>query len=168
MKKNISKKKLHFINDEIKCHEVRLPDVGIVTLAEALRMSSESGNDLVLLVPNANPPVCKIMNYQKFIYEESKKVKVKTLELKEIKIGPNTSENDLSYRIKQISKFLEKGHKVKITMEFKGRQMAHVDHGEALMLNLLMALKDYGTIENLPKLDGKRMSSTIRPPKTNN
>ena len=103
------------------------------------------------------------MNYEKFIYEQGKKEKPKVLEMKEIKVGPNTAENDLDYRIKHIIGFLNKGHKVKITMQFKGREMIHVTKGEALILTLLVAVEDHGVAEAMPKLEGKRMFVTIKP-----
>jgi translation initiation factor IF-3 len=156
-------KKQHLINKEIRGTEVRVSDVGILSLTEALRLAESDGLDLVLINPNAQPPVCKIMNYEKFLYEQSKKDKPKVLEMKEIKVGPNTSENDLTYRIKQISDFLGKGHKVKISMQFKGREMIHVTKGETLILKLLVDLEDYGVAEAMPKLEGKRMFVTIKP-----
>jgi translation initiation factor IF-3 len=156
-------KKQHLINKEIRGTEVRVSDVGILSLTEALRLAESDGLDLVLINPNAQPPVVKIMNYEKFLYEQSKKDKPKVLEMKEIKVGPNTSENDLTYRIKQISEFLGKGHKVKISMQFKGREMIHVTKGETLILKLLVDLEDYGVAEAMPKLEGKRMFVTIKP-----
>jgi len=156
-------KKQHLINKEIRGTEVRVSDVGILSLTEALRLAESDGLDLVLINPNGQPPVCKIMNYEKFLYEQSKKDKPKVLEMKEIKVGPNTSENDLTYRIKQISEFLGKGHKVKISMQFKGREMIHVTKGETLILKLLVDLEDYGVAEAMPKLEGKRMFVTIKP-----
>ena len=156
-------KKQHLINKEIRGTEVRISDVGIMPLSEALTMAESQDMDLVLINTNAQPPVCKIMNYEKFLYEQSKKDKPKVLELKEIKVGPNTSENDLTYRIKQISEFLGKGHKVKISMQFKGREMIHVTKGETLILKLLVDLEEYGVAEAMPKLEGKRMFVTIKP-----
>jgi len=162
-----NKKKQHLINNEIKAREVRLTDIGIVSFNEALKLAETQNLDLVLMAPNANPPVCKLMNYQKFLYEQGKKEKQKSLELKEIKVGPNTSENDLDYRVKHMCEFLQKGHKVKITMQFKGREMAFVSKGEQLMLNLILKLTDFGTAEAMPKLEGKKMFVNIRP-KTKN
>jgi translation initiation factor IF-3 len=156
-------KKQHLINKEIRGTEVRVSDVGILSLTEALRLAESDGLDLVLINPNAQPPVVKIMNYEKFLYDQSKKDKPKVLEMKEIKVGPNTSENDLTYRIKQISEFLGRGHKVKISMQFKGREMIHVTKGETLILKLLVDLEDYGVAEAMPKLEGKRMFVTIKP-----
>ena len=94
---------------------------------------------------------------------KKEKDKPKSLEMKEIKVGPNTAENDLGYRIKHMIEFLQKGHSVKITMQFKGREMAYVQNGEALILKLILAVEDYGTPESMPKLEGKRMFATIKP-----
>jgi translation initiation factor IF-3 len=158
-----NKKKQHLINSEIKAHEVRLIDIGIVSFNEALKLAETQNLDLVLMATNSNPPVCKLMNYQKFQYEQGKKEKQKSLDVKEIKVGPNTSENDLDYRVKHMCEFLQKGHKVKITMQFKGREMAFVSKGEQLMLNLILKLTDFGTAEAMPKLEGKKMFVNIKP-----
>lgn len=158
-----NKKKQHFINKEIRATEVRIVDVGVMPFYDALKLAESKEMDLVLVGANANPPVCKIMNYDKFLYEQGKKEKQKTPELKEIKVGPNTSENDLSYRIKHMVEFLEKGHKVKITMQFKGREMAYVSKGELLMLNMIKEVEEHGSPEAMPKLENKRMFVTIRP-----
>lgn len=157
-------KKQHLLNQEIKANEVRVDGV-IMRFNEALAKAESEELDLVLIAPNAVPPVCKIMSYEKFIYEQNKKEKdkPKSLDMKEIKIGPNTGENDLQYRIKQINGFLEKGHKVKITMQFSGREMVYVKNGEALMLRMVLAFEDYGVAESLPKLEGKKMFVIIRP-----
>lgn len=157
-------KKQHLLNKEIKAVEVRV-DGTVMRFSEALAKAEAEELDLVLIAPNATPPVCKIMSYEKFIYEQNKKEKdrPKSLEMKEIKIGPNTGENDLQYRIKQINGFLEKGHKVKITMQFSGREMVYVKNGEALMLRMILAFEDLGVAEALPKLEGKKMFVIIRP-----
>jgi len=167
MKKQNRKEKL---NKEIKIQKIRL--VGafngeIVTLKDALIKSEEMGLDLVLISENNDIGVCKIMNYEKFLYEQMKKEKdkPKPLDVKEIKIGPNTSENDLDYRIKHMSEFLQKGHKVKITMQFKGREMSFSTKGEELMLKLILKLTDFGSAEAMPKFEGKKMFVTIKPVK---
>ena len=164
MKKQNRKEKL---NHEIKNKKIRLSGDGfngeIVTLKEALDKANDLDLDLVLVSENNDIGICKIMNYEKFLYAQSKNDKPKVLELKEIKVGPNTSENDLTYRIKQISEFLGKGHKVKISMQFKGREMIHVTKGETLILKLLVDLEEYGVAEAMPKLEGKRMFVTIKP-----
>jgi translation initiation factor IF-3 len=157
-------KKQHLLNREIRANEVRV-DGQVMRLSEALQEAESQNLDLVLIAPNAVPPVCRIINYEKFIYEQNKKdkQKPKTLEMKEIKVGPNTGENDLEYRIKHITEFLQKGHKVKITMQFRGREMAYVDNGKELLLKMIVAVEDHGIPEAMPKLEGKRMFATVRP-----
>lgn len=157
------KKKQHLINSEIKASEVRVAEHGVMTIQEAMRMANDAEMDLVLLSDKSTPPVCKIMNYEKFIYEQGKKPKPKTLDMKEIKLGPNTSENDIAYRTKHIIEFLQKGHKVKLSMQFRGREMAFVERGQELMLKLIISVENYGIAENTPKMEGKRMFATIRP-----
>jgi translation initiation factor IF-3 len=157
-------KKQHLLNREIRANEVRV-DGQVMRLSEALQEAESQNLDLVLIAPNAVPPVCRIINYEKFIYEQNKKdkQKPKSLEMKEIKVGPNTGENDLEYRIKHITEFLQKGHKVKITMQFRGREMAYVDNGKELLLKMIVAVEDHGIPEAMPKLEGKRMFATVRP-----
>lgn len=156
-------KKEHKLNREIIAPEVRVGEHGILTLKEALALADEKEMDLVLISETAVPPVCKIMDYEKFMYEQSKKPKNKGLDVKEIKLGPNTSDNDIEYRTKHIIEFLQKGHKVKLTMQFKGRQMAFVDKGQELMLKLILSIEEYGSAEAMPKLEGKKMISTLKP-----
>lgn len=162
MNKNI--KKQHLLNKEIRANEVRL-EGQVIRFSEALQQAESQQMDLVLMAPNANPPVVKIMNYEKFVYEQNKreKQKPKNLDTKEIKIGPNTSDNDLDYRIKHMIEFLKKGHKVKLTMQFKGRELSYVDNGKALMLKMALEVEDHGIAENMPVLEGKRMQMTIKP-----
>jgi translation initiation factor IF-3 len=157
-------KNKHLLNKEIRANEVRL-DGQVIRFSEALQQAESQQMDLVLMASNANPPVVKIMNYEKFIYEQNKreKQKPKNLDMKEIKIGPNTSDNDLEYRIKHMVEFLKKGHKVKLTMQFKGRELTYVDNGKTLMLKLAVSVEEHGIAENLPSLEGKRMYMTIKP-----
>jgi translation initiation factor IF-3 len=162
MKKK-QKERQHKLNFEIKHQTVRVGEFGVVSINEARKMASEQELDLVLINENSNPPVCKIMNYEKFIYQQSKNQKQKSLDIKEVKLGPNTSENDLSYRIKHICEFLDKGHKVKLTMQFRGREMIFVDKGQELMLNVIISVDEHGTAESLPKLEGKRLQCTLKP-----
>jgi translation initiation factor IF-3 len=157
------KRREHKLNSEITHREVRVTDEGIMSLAEALRLAESQEMDLVLINDKAQPPVCRILNYEKFMYEQSKKPKNKTLDLKEIKLGPNTSENDLQYRIKHMVEFLQKGHKVKISLQFRGRQMQHIDIGQEQILKMILAVEEYGSPEAMPKLEGKRMFATIKP-----
>lgn len=156
-------KKSHKINSEITSKELRVTDEGIMTLAEALQLAESREMDLVLINEKAIPAVCKIMNYEKFIYEQSKKPKNKTLEVKEIKLGPNTSENDLEYRVKHMIEFLKKGHRVKISLQFRGRQMQHIDLGQEQILKMVLAVEEYGSAEAMPKLEGKRMFCMVKP-----
>lgn len=164
MKKK-QKERQHKLNFEIKHQTVRVGEFGVISINEAKKMASEQELDLVLINENSNPPVCKIMNYEKFIYQQNKNQKQKPLDVKEVKLGPNTSENDLSYRIKHISEFLNKGHKVKLSMQFRGREMVFVDKGQELMLNLILSVEEHGTAESLPKLEGKRLQCTLKPKK---
>ena len=164
MKKEIRKEKL---NNEIKFQNIRLTGDGfkgeIVTLKEALAKANELELDLVLVTETNDIGVCKIMNYEKYMYEQSKKPKNKGLDVKEVKLGPNMADNDLDYRTKHIIEFLQKGHKVKLTMQFRGREMAFVDKGQELMLKLIVNLEDYGSAEAIPKLEGKKLISTLKP-----
>lgn len=162
------KKRQHRLNDEIKASEVRVTDVGVMPFSEAIALATSKEMDLVLINDKTTPPICKIVNYDKFIYELGRKEreKPKALEMKEIQLGPNTSDNDLSYRIKHVTEFLQKGHKVKLSMRFKGREMTYVQNGEALMLKMLLAVQEFGVAESMPKLDGKNMFATIRPKTT--
>lgn len=156
-------KRQHKLNTEITAKEVRITDVGIITLSEALKLADSQELDLVLINEQAIPPVCKIMNYEKFIYEQSKKPKNKGLDVKEIKLGPNMSENDMEYRIKHTIEFLKKGHKVKISLQFRGRQMQHINLGQEQVLKMLVAVEDFGVAEAMPKLEGKKMFCMIKP-----
>lgn len=160
MKKN---KKLHLINGEIRANEVRVTDEGVMSIQEANRLALSREMDLVLLNDKTTPPICKIMNYEKFIYELGKKPKTKSLEVKEIKFGPNTSENDVDYRVKHIIEFLQKGHKVKLSLQFRGREMVHIDKGKALMLRVILAVEEHGLAESLPSMEGKKMFATLKP-----
>jgi len=156
-------KKQHLINQEIRATEVRVTDEGIMQLQDALRLAESKFMDLVMMNDKSLPPVVKIMNYEKFLYELGKKAKNKSPEVKEIKIGPNTSENDLDYRSKHMIEFLQKGHKVKISLQFKGREMTHIDKGKALMLKLIVSVEEYGIAESLPTMEGKKMFCLLKP-----
>jgi translation initiation factor IF-3 len=158
------KKREHKLNDEIIARVVRVEGV-IMTIQEALSKAEQAEMDLVLINENADPKICRILNYEKFLYEQKRKEKdkAKTLEVKEIKLGPNTSENDLSYRSKHIVEFLNKGHKVKITMQFRGREMVFVSNGELVMLKLIDSVSEHGLPESMPKMEGKRMQCLLKP-----
>jgi len=131
-------------------------------LSEALRIADEMGLDLVEIAPNVDPPICKVVEYQKFLYEKRKKekeTKAKTAKsvLKEIRFGPNTDEHDFNFKVKHGIKFLEDGAKVKAYVHFKGRSIAYKEKGEIILLKFAQALEEYGKVEMLPKLEGNRM-----------
>lgn len=131
-------------------------------------MAQEQGLDLVEISPNADPPVCKIVDYSKFKYEQKKKqkeIKAKTQKvvIKEIRFGPNTEEHDFNFKVKHAQNFLQEGAKVKATVTFYGRAIVYKERGEILLLKFAQALEDYGKVEQMPKLEGKRMTMIIMP-----
>lgn len=140
----------------------------IVSLREALDLADELELDLVEISPNAEPPVCKIIDYQKFLYQQKKKQKeiqsksVKVT-IKDIRFGPNTDEHDYSFKLKHAIKFLEEGNKVKAFVFFKGRSILYKEQGEILLLKLAQDLEEYGKIDQMPKLEGKKMQILISP-----
>lgn len=158
-------KKEHKINSEITNPQLRVTDEGIMSLSDALSLAESKFMDLVMINELAQPPICKLMVYEKFLYEKNKKSKVKTLDIKEIKMGPNTSDNDLDYRAKHIIEFLGKGHKVRLSLQFRGREMAHIDKGKAIMLKLILAVESHGTAEAMPSMEGKKMYCILKPKK---
>ncbi len=142
----------------------------IYQLRDALQKAEELGLDLVEISPTANPPVCKIMDYKKFLYEQKKKqkeIKAKSAKIvvKEIRLGPNTDDHDFDFKLKHAIKFLQEGAKVKVDVFFKGRSIIYKDKGELILLRFAEALEDYGKVERLPKLEGKRMIMIIAPKK---
>ncbi|TXF98506.1 translation initiation factor IF-3 [Massilia arenae] len=163
------------INGEITHPEMRLNGVdneplGIVTLAEAFRLAEEKNVDLVEIAPNAVPPVCRLMDYGKFKYSEQKKaheakLKQKIIQVKEIKFRPGTDEGDYSIKLRNLIKFLEEGDKTKITLRFRGREMAHQDIGLRVLERLRTDLEAVGTIEQFPKLEGRQMVMVVAPKK---
>lgn len=160
----MNKKKQHKLNSEIIAKEVRVAEEGgIMVLSAALQIAESRNMDLVLINDKTVPVICKIMNYEKFIYELSKKPKNKGLDVKEIKLGPNTTDNDLEYRIKHMVEFLKKGHRVKISLQFRGRQMQHIDIGQQQILKMIVAVEEFGSAEAMPKLEGKKMFAVIKP-----
>jgi translation initiation factor IF-3 len=161
------------INGEITAKEVRLigeniENPGIYPTAVALGMAESKNMDLVEISPNADPPVCRIVDYQKYQYQQKKRLKelkdktVKT-ELKEIRFGPNTDEHDYQFKLKHARSFLEAGDKVKAFVFFKGRSILFSQQGEILLLRLANDLEDVGKVEFMPKLEGKRMTIIIVP-----
>jgi translation initiation factor IF-3 len=144
--------------------------LGIVSLAEAFRMAEEANVDLVEIAPNAVPPVCRLMDYGKFKYSEQKKaheakLKQKVIQVKEIKFRPGTDEGDYSIKLRNLIKFLEEGDKTKITLRFRGREMAHQDIGMRMLERLRGDLEQYGQIEQFPKLEGRQMIMVVAPKK---
>jgi translation initiation factor IF-3 len=161
------------VNGEITAREVRLvgenlDKPGIYSLSVALSMAEEQNLDLVEISPNADPPVCRIVDFQKYQYQQKKRLKElkdKTIrvELKEIRFGPNTDEHDYQFKLKHARNFLEAGDKVKAFVFFKGRSILFSQQGEILLLRLANDLEDIGKIEFMPKLEGKRMTIIIIP-----
>jgi translation initiation factor IF-3 len=143
---------------------------GIYALRDALKLADEMELDLVEISPKADPPVCKIIDYSKFLYQQKKKqkeMKAKTVKVvvKEIRFGPQTDEHDFNFKLRHAEKFLKEGAKVKAFVFFKGRSILFKEQGEILLLKLATGLEDVGTVEQLPKLEGKRMTMYITPKK---
>lgn len=163
------------INHQIRVREVRLvgdniENPGVVPTSQALKLADELELDLVEISPKAEPPVCKIIDYQKFLYQQKKKQKemkakaVKVM-IKEIRFGPNTDEHDFHFKLRHAEKFLQEGAKLKAFVFFKGRTILFKEKGEILLLKLAQELEDYGTLDHMPKLEGKRMTIFISPKK---
>ena len=163
------------MNSRINVQEVRLiasngDQVGVVDTSKALELAKEEELDLVEIVPNQTPPVCRIMDYGKFKFENQKKAhaakkKQKQTQVKEIKFRPNTEEADYQVKLKSLIKFLSGGDKAKITMRFRGREIAHQVIGREFLDRVQKDLDDYGVVEQMPKLEGKRMTMFIAPKK---
>ena len=143
---------------------------GVISLIDALKMAREQELDLVEISPNADPPVCKVIDYQKFLYQQKKKqkeIKAKAVKvvIKEIRFGPNTDDHDFQFKLRHAEKFLSEGAKVKAFVFFKGRSILFKEQGEILLLKFATALEDLGKVEQLPRLEGKRMTMFISPKK---
>ncbi|MEM1301818.1 MAG: translation initiation factor IF-3 [Pseudomonadota bacterium] len=161
------------VNDRIRAPEIRLigaegENVGVVSPSRALAMAEDAGLDLVEISPNANPPVCKIMDFGKFKYEQQKREsearkKQKTIEVKEVKFRPNTDTHDYDVKMRNVYKFLDNGDKVKVTLRFRGREMAHQELGRDLLLRVADDTKEHGRVENMPKMEGRQMIMMIGP-----
>ena len=161
------------INEEITASQVRLvgeniEEQGVYPVSKAIKMADELGLDLVEISAKADPPVCKIMDYQKFLYQQKKKAKeMKSnsakIVIKEIRFGPNTDEHDFQFKLKHAQEFLQEGSKVKASVFFKGRSILYSDQGEKLLLRFAVELEEYGRAEQMPKLEGKRMIMMISP-----
>jgi len=162
------------VNERILAPRVRVVGenikVDVYPTTVAIKMASDLGLDLVEISPNADPPVCKIIDYKKFLYEQKKREKVlkaKTTKVvvKEIRFGPNTDDHDYDFKKKHAIKFLESGAKLKAFVFFKGRSIVYQDQGQILLLKLAQDVEDYGIVEQMPKLEGKRMIMLMAPKK---
>lgn len=142
--------------------------VDVYPIQQAIKLAQEQGLDLVEISPNADPPVCKVVDYSKFKYEQKKKQKeiksrTQKVVIKEIRFGPNTDEHDFNFKLKHAINFLQDGAKVKATVTFIGRTIVYKERGEILLLKFAQALEEYGKVEQMPKLEGKRMSIIVQP-----
>lgn len=156
------------INEQIRDREVRLigadgEQLGIMSARDAQKAADEAGLDLVKIAPAAKPPVCKIVDYGKFRYEQARKEKEakkkqKTIEIKEVRMSPNIDSNDLNTKIQAARKFLEKGNRVKVTLRFRGREMAHMNASRHILDDFAEALAEIATVEKAPKVEGRAMT----------
>ncbi|KRH78516.1 translation initiation factor IF-3 [Ferrovum sp. JA12] len=163
------------INSEISLAEVRLVGIegeqlGIVKIAEALRLAEEATVDLVEIAPNAAPPVCRLMDYGKYKYRESKrlheaKVKQKQIQVKEIKFRPGTDDGDYAIKVRNLIRFLSEGDKTKVTLRFRGREMSHQELGFNLLKRVEADLSAHGVVEQFPKMEGRQMVMVLAPKK---
>ncbi len=162
------------INERIRAREVRLVgdnvETGVYPIQEALRIADDLGLDLIEISPNAEPPVCKILDYQKFLYQQKKKqkeqkAKATKVVVKEIRFGPQTDDHDYNFKLKHAMGFLQEGAKVKAYVFFKGRSILFKEQGEVLLLRFANDLEDYGKVEQMPVLEGKRMIIMLSPKK---
>ena len=160
------------INEQIRAREVRIVGDGsmVVPIQQAIDMAHEQGVDLVEISPNAQPPVCRLIDYSKFLYQQKKrakemKAKQVKVEVKEIRFGPQTGENDYNFKLKHATEFLEDGNKVRAFVFFRGRSILFKEQGEVLLLRFANDLEEYGKVEQLPQLEGKKMAIFIAPKK---
>lgn len=163
------------INEQITASQVRLvgdniPEQGVYSIARAMQMAEEMELDLVEISAKADPPVCKILDYQKYLYQQKKKAKemksnAAKIVIKEIRFGPNTDEHDFQFKMKHAQEFLQEGSKVKATIFFRGRSIMFKDQGEKQLLRFAVELEEYGRAEAMPVLEGKRMTMMIAPNK---
>ncbi len=162
----------HRINHHIRAQQVRLVgeniETGIYTTQDAMRIAQEQGLDLVEISPTVDPPVCKVVDYNKFLYDKKKKekeikAKSKASEVKEIRFTPNTDDHDFDFKAKHAENFLKDGNKVKAYVQFKGRSIQFQERGQLLLLKFAERLADYGALENMPRLEGRRMHAMIAP-----
>jgi translation initiation factor IF-3 len=162
------------VNELIRAPVVRVVgenvQIGIYNIKDALRLAEEQELDLVEISPSASPPVCKVVDYKKFLYEKKKKAKeIKAnsakIVVKEIRLGPNIDDHDFNFKMKHAMRFLEEGAKVKVDVFFKGRSIIYKEKGEYILLKFAADLEEFGKVEQLPRLEGKRMIMVIAPKK---
>ena len=162
------------VNERIRAKEVRLVgdnvEQGVYTIQEAIHMADEQGLDLIEISPNAVPPVCKILDYQKFLYQQKKrqkeqKAKSAKIVVKEIRFGPQTDDHDFNFKLKHAKEFLQEGAKVRAYVFFKGRSILFKDQGADLLSRFIAELEEYGKVEAAPKLEGKKMIVVLAPKK---
>ncbi|MGQ9696029.1 MAG: translation initiation factor IF-3 [Thermodesulfobacteriota bacterium] len=161
------------VNWQIRASEVRVighdgKQIGILPLKEAMKLAEEQGLDLVEVAPQATPPVCRIMNYGKYKYQQSKKIQEAkkhqtVIQVKEVKIRPRTEEHDLQFKLRHAKRFLSEGNKVKVSMLFRGREIAHPEMGRELLDRVIAELKDLMVIEQAPRLEGRNMVMLLAP-----
>ncbi|HMR17316.1 MAG TPA: translation initiation factor IF-3 [Mariniflexile sp.] len=172
--KRVSQEDKHRINSKISAPNVRLVgenvEIGVYSTRDALKIAEEQGFDLVEISPNAGPPVCKVMDYKKFLYEQKKrdkviKAKATKVVIKEIRFGPQTDDHDYDFKKKHAEKFLKEGAKLKAFVFFKGRSIIFKEQGQILLLRLAQDLEEFGKVEQMPQLEGKRMTMFIAPKK---
>ncbi|MDD3483920.1 MAG: translation initiation factor IF-3 [Azovibrio restrictus] len=171
----IALNKSHRLNEEINVPEVRLigeegEQLGVVSSRQAMHLAEEAGLDLVEIAPLAQPPVCRIMDYGKFKYQEAKKaheakLKQKQVQVKEVKLRPGTDENDYQIKLRNMIRFLDEEDKVKVTLRFRGREMAHQEFGMRQLERIKADLEPYGQVEQMPKMEGRQMIMIIAPAK---
>ena len=171
--KNDNMKNQYRINEQIRVREVRIVGDGgstVLPTREALDMARDQGVDLVEISPNANPPVCRLIDYSKFLYQQKKrqkemKAKQVKVEVKEIRFGPQTDEHDYQFKLKHAKEFLEEGNKVRAYVFFRGRSILFKEQGEVLLLRFANDLEEYGKVEGMPSLEGKKMFLYLAPKK---
>lgn len=172
--KNDKMKNQYRVNEQIRVREVRIVSDGestVMPMRHALDMAREQGVDLVEISPNAQPPVCRLIDYSKFLYQQKKhakemKAKQAKVEIKEIRFGPQTDAHDYNFKLKHAQEFLSDGNKVRAYVFFRGRSILFKEQGEVLLLRFANDLEEYGKVEQLPKLDGKKMFLYLAPKKT--
>jgi len=173
----MNKKPSHRVNEEIRSYQIRIVgdniESKVCSVNEAIKIAESLGVDVVEISPSSNPPVCKLVRYDKFIFEEKRKQKElekknreQRVDVKEIGLGPNTDTHDIDFKLKHAINFLNKGDKVKIVMKFMGREMVHKERGEKLVLEFIQRLEEHGTPESLPSFEGKRLFVTVKPKKS--